>query len=488
MKKVILSVVALAFAGVAMGQAPATNDTGAREAVQVAQIPGSAAGANTGESIQNGSSNAVQVRQAGTSQSALTNQDGTANLARIMQTGNVNGNQALSGQLNFAEVEQTGYNNQSTIFQEGDYNNAMIDQNNDTDSDANRAMIMQGTANQAEENAATIEQDGSDNSAYTLQTWDNSDASTVQSGTGNISEIGQNAGPEDSQGQFAIVNQSGDDNESRVEQDNAPGSDARNVALTTQVGARNKAEQIQSANGSTGNRGQINQGQASNSITVSLPAFNNAVLINNFDSEVNIFDGSDFGPSEDGVAFQNQSGDGNDAFIGQTSVGSGSNNAAQLQTGNGNSAFASQNLFGGGNDNVSRQVQMGDGNAASVNQSGSAHASLQDQWGTDNVAVTSQGGVHNNSNTFQEGAMNYGQTLQHGQDNVALLTQRSGQSYTIRQNEGVFTPGVGGNQADILQEGPTGTGVQNGFIHVTPQGVTAPHTVSSFSLAPLYED
>lgn len=485
MKKLILSVAALAIATVAMAQ-----DTGARKAVQVAQIPGSAMGANTGESIQNGSNNAVQVRQAGTEQSTLTNQNGVGNLARVMQTGDVNGNEALSGQLNLAEVEQTGYNNQATSVQEGDFNNSMIDQNNDggEESLGNRAHIMQGTGDNAENNDAAIEQDGQDNSAYTLQTYDNSDASTVQNGTGNISEIGQNAGPEDSMGQFAIVNQSGEDNESRVDQDNAAGSDARNVALTTQVGARNKAEQIQSANGSVGNRGQIDQGQATNTITVSLPAFNNAVLLNDFDSEVNIFDGSNFGDSEDGVAYQNQSGDGNDAFIGQTSTGSGSNNAGQDQTGNNNSAFASQNLFGSGNDNISKQIQMGDGNAASVNQSGSSHGSIQDQWGADNVAVTSQGGVHNNSNTFQEGTANYGQTLQHGQDNVALLTQRSGQSYTIRQNEGVFAPGVGGNQADILQEGPSGSGVQNGFMHVNPWAVTAPHSVGTFSLAPLYED
>ena len=257
MRKVILSVVALAIASVAMAQ-----DTGARKAVQVAQIPGSVATANTGESIQNGSANAVQVRQAGTEQSTLTNQDGVANLARVMQTGDVNGNQALSGQLNLAEVEQTGFNNESTIYQEGDFNNAMIDQNNDNDTAANRAQIMQGTANQAESNDAAIEQDGEDNSAYTLQTYDNSDASTVQTGTGNISEIGQNAGPEDSMGQFAIVNQTGNANESRVEQDNAGGSDARNVALTTQLGDNNKAEQIQEADGSVVNRGQINQGTA----------------------------------------------------------------------------------------------------------------------------------------------------------------------------------------------------------------------------------
>jgi len=460
MKKVILSVVALAVASVSMAQSPATNDTGAREAVQVAQIPGSAMGANTGESIQNGANNAVQVRQAGTSQSTLTDQNGTANLARVMQTGNVNGNQALSGQLNFAEVEQTGFNNQSTIFQEGDYNNAMIDQN-----------------------AATIEQDGEDNSAYTLQTWDNSDASTVQSGTGNISEIGQNAGPEDSQGQFAIVSQTGNDNQSRVEQDNAAGSDARNVALTTQLGDNNLAEQIQEAEGSVGNRAQINQG-TNGTVTVSSDAFTRLGDVSGFDGSVGNFLVVE--NSESGVAFQNQSGDDNDALIAQASSEAGSNNAAQIQDGNENSAFISQSFFAvGGTDNVGRQMQTGNNNAASLNQDGADHASLQDQWGDDNTAVASQAGMGNNSNMFQVGIGSYGRTLQHGENNVALLTQRDGQSYTIRQNEGVFTPGAGGNQADILQEGPLGTGTQNGFIQVTAQGVTAPHTVSSFSLAPI---
>ena len=478
MRKVILSVVALAIASVAMAQ-----DTGARKAVQVAQIPGSAAGANTGESIQNGSDNAVQVRQAGTEQSTLTNQDGVANLARVMQTGNVNGNQALSGQLNLAEVEQTGFNNQSTIYQEGDFNNAMIDQNNDNDTAANRAQIMQGVANQAENNDAAIEQDGEDNSAYTLQTYDNSDASTVQSGTANISEIGQNAGPEDSQGQFAIVNQTGNRNESRVEQDNVGGSDARNVALTTQLGDDNQAEQIQEAEGSVGNRGQINQG-TNGTVTVSSDALNRFGEVSGFDGSV----GNVLVPevSESAVAYQNQSGDDNDGLIVQASSVAGSNNAAQIQDGNGNSAFISQSFFtSGGTDNVGRQLQTGDNNAAGLNQDGSGHKSLQDQWGDDNTAVASQAGMGNNSNMFQSGNGSYGRTLQHGENNIALLTQRDGQSYTIRQNEGVFAPGAGGNQADILQEGPLGTGTQNGFIQITPQGVTAPHSVSTFSLAPI---
>jgi hypothetical protein len=478
MRKVILSIVALAIASVAMAQ-----DTGARKAVQVAQIPGSAAGANTGESIQNGSANAVEVRQAGTEQSTLTDQDGVANLARVMQTGDVNGNQALSGQLNLAEVEQTGFNNQSTIYQEGDFNNAMIDQNNDNDTAANRAQIMQGVADQAESNDAAIVQDGEDNSAYTLQTFDNSDASTVQDGTGNISEIDQNAGPEDSMGQFAIVNQTGNANESRVEQDNVGGSNARNRAFASQFGDNNKAEQIQEAEGSMGNRAQIDQGWDGSHI-VSGTSFGRLLELTNFDSQ--IVNSIPNESSTEAVAFQSQSGDDNDGLIAQASSVAGSNNAAQIQDGNGNSGWISQSFYSvGGTENVGRQLQTGDDNAAALNQDGADHASLQDQWGDDNTSVVSQAGMGNNSNMFQVGAGSYGQTLQHGEFNVALLTQRDGQSYTIRQNEGVFAPGVGGNQADILQEGPLGTGTQNGFIQVTPQGVTAPHSVSTFSLAPI---
>jgi len=249
MKKLLVSAMALTF-----GVALYAQDTGARKAVQVDQISGSATGANTGESIQNGSDNAVQVRQAGTEQSTLTNQNGVANFARVMQTGNVNGNQALSGQLNLAEVQQTGYNNQATSVQEGDRNNSFISQNNDAGEESlgNRAQIMQGTGDNSEDNDAAIEQDGQDNSAYTLQTYDNSDASTVQNGVGNTSEINQNAGPENSAGHFAIVDQTGMNNESRVNQSGADGDQDRNSAFARQTGVGNKVEQIQVSSGSAG--------------------------------------------------------------------------------------------------------------------------------------------------------------------------------------------------------------------------------------------
>jgi len=67
---------------------------------------------------------------------------------------------------------------------------------------------------------------------------------------------------------------------------------------------------------------------------------------------------------------------------------------------------------------------------------------------------------------------------------MAFLTQRDGQSYTIRQNENQFGNN-GNNQADVLQEGPMGTGVQRGFTPFSASGVTAPHSVGTFTLAPI---
>lgn len=478
MKKVILGVAALCVSVVAMGQ----QESGARAAVQVPQISGSAVGANTGESIQNGTSNAVQVRQAGTSQSVLTNQDGTTNLARVFQTGEV---QAQSGVLNFAEVDQDGFNNESTIEQQGDGNNAMVEQNNDNDTDANRALIMQGVGQQAEDNEAMIDQNGEGNSASTLQIFDNSDAWTIQDGTNNTSEIIQNAGPNQSQGQFALVTQSGEGNESLVNQDNAPGSDARNMAYTAQSGSNNSAEQNQSAEGSTGNIAVISQG-VSNQIFQAPAAeqayFNTAALDPSILGGTNNILGSD-----NGVAFQQQTGDGNQGFIGQYADTNDSNNGAQIQDGNNNAAAILQNAFGSpnGNGNTGRQEQYGSDNSLGLMQNGNNHRALQVQSGDANSALSTQRGRNNNLNIFQEGNGSYAQSIQHGRNNVALITQRDGQSYTVRQNEGAFGAGTGGNQADILQEGPFGTGAQNSFIQVNPQSVNAPQTVSAFTLAPI---
>ncbi|MFC4635756.1 curlin [Dokdonia ponticola] len=480
MKKLLVSALALTFSLAMYAQ-----DTGAQKAVQVAQIPGSATTANTGESIQNGSSNAVQVRQAGTEQSVLTNQDGVGNMARLMQTGNVNGNQALSGQLNLAEVDQDGYNNQSTTVQEGDFNNAYTKQNNDggDQSLANRALIVQGTGQQAENNDAAIEQDGADNSAFTQQTYDNSDAWTIQSGIGNASEIKQNAGPENSAGHFAIVDQLGLNNESRINQSGANGDQDRNTAIARQTGMGNDVEQIQVSTGNAGgNTADVLQGFSGDITVYSAGQDDIFDAVNAFDpSLAGDDDGAGF-EATNAVAFQTQTGGENDAVIVQFGDG---NNAAQSQTGDSNVAQAIQNLTpDAGFGNVSSQTQVGNDNAATIVQNDRIHTSIQSQTGDGNIIVAAQRGTGNVSDIAQEGDASYGRTLQHGDFNVSLLTQRDGQSYSIYQNQNQFG-GAGGNQADILQEGPMGTGVQRGLTPYTATGVTAPVQVASFTLAPI---
>ncbi len=224
--------------------------------------------ANAGLSIQNGNDNRVRVRQAGELNTSYTEQDNGGlgsggNLARVMQTGNVNGNQADSGEDNAAEVRQSGTANQSTTVQEGDFNNAYTaqGQNDNGASTGNKALIRQGVANQAESNFAAIEQDGTDNQAQTQQTTDNSDAWTRQTGDENKSMIVQNAAPEGSFGHEAENFQNGDRNESSIDQ---RGAGARNLARTFQTGSDNQAKQAQIATSGLagmGNRAGIVQGQ-----------------------------------------------------------------------------------------------------------------------------------------------------------------------------------------------------------------------------------
>src|SRR5690606_40290902 len=71
-------------------------------------------------------------------------------------------------------------------------------------------------------------------------------------------------------------------------------------------------------------------------------------------------------------------------------------------------------------------------------------------------ALTSQRGNHNLANINQWGDNNYAASGQRGDSNQAFINQYDGQSYTVLQNLGDGMPN-GGNQADILQQGPGGT-------------------------------
>jgi len=450
MKKVILCAAALMFGSFAFAQV-----SGAPTATAEAAITGAATGANTGTSIQEGNDNRVRVRQAGTSNSVLTNQnDGTGdggNLARVRQTGEVQA--GISGELNLAEVLQSGTMNQSTTLQEGDENNAVTRQGqNNTASEGNLARIRQGTGQQAQNNWAAIEQDGLANEANTQQTYDKSRAWTTQVGERNRSWIDQDAGPNDTDGHEARVDQNGNDNQSFIAQE---GAGATNTARAFQQGNNNYVKQTQTTDageGGVGNTAITAQGNGTTGFTFS-SVYNDLLAM-----DATVGSGPPNVDSFGGIAFQDQSGSNNDADIRQFGEDDPEGNyAEQNQSGSGNSAFITQNRRGNPNGaaNYARQDQDGTNSDAGISQRGSSHKAYQRQSGDDNIVLSSQTGARNLLNTFQDGDGNRGETIQHGLDNQALLVQRGGHSYTITQNvaNGVQ---MGDNVADVLQLGPDG--------------------------------
>jgi len=452
MKKVVLSAAALIFAVMSYAQTP----TPPQQAQVVAPLPGAAAGANTGESIQNGNSNKVKVQQAGVSNSAKTVQnDGTGsgdNRAWITQSG------WFVGQNNAAEMNQSGSNNQSRSIQFGDDNSALTNQGQtDASSEGNRARIEQRGLYyfEGDNNSAQIDQDGKFNKATTLQYDENNNALTDQDGDFNKSKIVQNSAWGGS-GHNADVKQAGEDNESWVSQT----GQSTNNAIALQIGEGNKSLQYQtnSGYGNAANDALVTQGDGIIGTDLNGSIFFGGLV--GVDSAIQA--GGSNGPgSDNGIAFQFQNGSGNDAEIHQFgSDATSSNYAQQNQWGEGNDAYIVQNAYGtsfGGN-NYANQLQSGDSNEAGVGQNGIDHKAYQRQFGSNNQALSTQITKGNLVNTYQAGNNNVAHTAQRGKFNQALVVQKGGHSYSVSQNLGL-APGsmAGGNNiADILQLGPGG--------------------------------
>ena len=465
MKKLMLSAAALMCATVMFAQNdPITADDGVSTSPDyvASGVAPVATGANTGKSVQNGNANMVQVRQAGTSQDVYSHQDDGSglggNLATIMQTGAVS---SASGVANKANLMQSGTNNQSRTKQEGDENISITRQgrNGDDGSEGNKAAIRQGTGQQAEYNYAAIDQDGDNNQARTQQTYDNSDAWTRQTGDLNKSQVVQNAGPNGTDGHSALVEQEGDRNESSVAQSGLGG---RNESTSLQIGDDNKAVQSQTTDalaGSAGNRAGMKQGVKSPYNWDNTPLVGGLFApINGIDSEnVPVF-GSTLA-SYGAIGFQTQTGHENAADMVQIggSIGD-SNYGEQDQVGDNNDAAMVQGHIGAGGENYAKQEQDGSSNYAGLAQSGSGMKALQTQYGNDNMALSSQRGESHKVNVHQRGDENWATTAQGGLGNVALVVQYDGQSYAVEQNLdlGRFDISAGGNQADIMQQGPAG--------------------------------
>ncbi len=462
MKKLVFCAVALFVGGMTYAQVTDAQGNSSPNPQTVAKLPGAAAGANTGLSIQNGNENKVRVRQAGTSQSVYTYQDdGTTgigqNQADVMQTGAVSSN---SGVKNVADVRQSGATNSSATRQEGDRNEAVTRQGQlDGSSTGNKAKIRQGTGQQAQNNYAAIDQNGNNNLAQTQQTYDKSDAWTQQTGDANKSKINQNAGPNQTAGHYAMNQQIGDLNESWITQQ---GNGARNSARAYQEGNSNQAQQNQTATagGGSANDAGIQQGGSVTLIgTVAPEALNQW---NNVISDVDASAASVLYslPNDNNKALQNQIGDNNSAGIRQVGGGiDGANYGEQDQDGFGNKAGMEQgHHYNGEASNYAKQEQDGDNNTAGLVQQGSDNMSYQAQDGNSNKSLAHQAGSGHKLNTHQIGDGSIAHAAQHGADNKALMVQYDGQSYSVQQNMnlGVLDRSAGGNQANILQMGPDG--------------------------------
>ena len=489
MKKVILGVSALLFCTVGFAQVTDTDGNASPTPQTVTAISGTDTSGNAGESIQNGNDNRVRVRQAGSNQTVYTNQnDGSGdggNLARVMQTGNVTG---ASGFANATDVRQSGTENQSTTRQEGDLNEAVTRQGqNDDGSAGNKAVIRQGVANQAESNYAAIDQDGDDNQASTRQTYDNSDAWTQQVGNDNWSRIDQNAGPNGTDGHIALVEQTGDNNASDIGQS---GAGARNSATAVQLGDGNYAKQIQTTSataGGTGNEALVAQGDGS--VATDLNA---TIFFGQLDNVDDVTNGAFSGDSFNGIAFQMQSGEANDAEIHQFGDdGVDGNYAEQNQGGLSNDAYIIQNAFGNPNGGANYARQDQDSNAsnsqAGIAQNGFNHKAYQRQTGDDNNVMSTQRGNGNIMNSYQDGDQNRATTAQRGQDNQIHVVQRGGHSYAATQNLPNGSPvGMpnGGNVIDVLQLGPSGNFATDGIDCVLPTPMDPMPTpdIGSFSI------
>ena len=451
MRKLMLSAAALLLGAILFAQNQPLNPVSTEKAALQPALSDADVGANTGLSIQHGKAHKVMVRQAGTNQSAYTNQDmGSGliggNLAFIQQTGSVNA--ATSGVQNAADVIQSGDENESTTRQEGDYNSAVTKQGQKNfASSKNKGLIRQGNANQAQNNTAKLEQDGMDNQGYIFQTYDNSDAWTVQNGERNNSYVRQNAGPNQTDGHYAYTEQIGEENKNTIHQSGTLG--AGNDAWAYQTGFGNQSDQIQVSTDTPGsgffNYAFVDQGaEVAGFIT-----FDSLDDLTALDSEFmpNLNDLSPF--TSGTLAFQNQYGIDLDA---ETHQFGADHYSEQNQRGSGNDAFIIQDSHGLGRSisgHYALQEQFGTNSFATLAQFGNGNKAQQRQWGDDNGVVSTQIGHGNKLNTNQLLDGNRGNTIQHGHGNAALLTQIGGHSYSIVQH------GMG-NQADILQLNPDG--------------------------------
>jgi len=488
MKKVILSATALLICAAVNAQ---LSSDPAAPTVQSAASLSADPLANAVENNQTGEENYQLVRQEGTSSSVYIDQSGggvtLGNLIYIRQSGDVNGNGALSGQDNRADVRQAGTENEVFVRQEGDGNDAGLVQ--DASVSQSIGYIRQGTGENAEDNYAGISQaNGTNNSAWIQQTYDNSEALTLQDGSNHQALTNQNANPNQSAGHSARVEQNGDGQMSYVAQDGS-GSNAD----VLQNGAGNYSDVQQSGGGASAlanNDADVDQDGNGNKSFIAQSGADNSSTVNQL-GDLNMSDVTQTGAGENiGNVIQNGNGNyvhqvqnngtagsaANQALVNQGQVtgaapitasllnnvnliqpiqtgetlatdGTDDNVAFQSQDGSGNVVeslqFASQE-FGGEFAGYTKQIQTGDNNTASVLQNfytddgtfDDNNAALQVQTGDNNVAGLIQVGDSHDAWMIQDGD-DSAMAVQAGQENDLVTKQWEGANYMQIGQDGI---------------------------------------------------
>ena len=523
MKKVILSAMALMIGSLAFAQ---VSTDPAAPAVQSATNLSADPLSNAVENNQSGTENYQLVRQEGTASSVYIDQSGggvgLGNLIYVRQSGDVNGNQALSGEANRADVRQDGTENKGFIRQEGDRNDAAMVQNASVSQST--GYIRQGTGDNAEDNYAGIEQsNGTNNSAWIQQTYDDNEALTLQDGSNHQALTNQNANPNNSAGHNARVEQNGDSQMSYVAQ---TGSNANADVL--QNGASNYSDVQQSGQGASaasndadvdqngvGNKSFINQTDTHNAsivnqlgnlnkadVTQSGVGQNNGNVTQNGNGNYgNQTQVNSTGGSASNVALINQ-GDATNAGTltsvpglyntangvldittggGITADGTDDNVAFQSQDGSGNTAesmqFADQ-TYGGIFAGYTKQIQVGDNNQAVVLQNfydeagtfDDNNAALQVQTGDNNVAALLQGGDSHDAWMIQDGDDNV-LAVQLGRHNDLVTKQWEGANFMEIGQQGTFNnvyAAQRGGQSLIADQAGTGNVME--ILQVGPGG------------------
>lgn len=422
----MLSALALAAGSFALAQTPQTIVNPGQQPSTV--NPAAVVGGNASTIDQKGQGSDAMVQQQGTSNISFIEQTGTnvsnRNTVDVLQWGNVQ--PAISGQLNYSDINQNGEGNGYTVVQQGDFNENFGTQVGVD----NTAYVQQGanTPQEAEANLAIVDQDGFGNDAEVQQRYDNNESSILQR-----NDVATGIGNRSYQEQIADPNMS-----------------AGHVAIGTQYGDANALVQMQQGGPlgtGAGNYAEANQGDAT-------------------DAATNAF------------AQQLQQGDLNEAYASQK----GSDNTIfQEQAGSQNLAEATQadNPTSGSNL-YAEQYQEGTINVARTKQNGANNESYQEQYGFSNLSTVDQrGGVNpadaNVAISIQDGSFNVSAIQQKARGNHAMVDQTGdGQMSLITQNISSSSApnGDGFNTATVIQ--------RNANVPLTPQTQRAAATRRHF--------